>query len=131
MSGDNHIVRRLGFLLAILPHGCCVFAATSGLWAVSGRMPCHGDPLTYPTVELCGLVLALAVLLGAWRGKGALSLRWMAGLVLLAALSGATGAPLLSAILLSGLSKAGQGFLLLQATGCLMRTAGLDWKPCC
>lgn len=123
-------------LLALLPHGCCAVALLSGYWAVAPvRMPCHGDPLLYPVVELSGLCLACVCLWDYWRGGGGAPWRGLLALGLLALGARMGDLLVLEQVAMSALSKAGQGYLLLQLVGYLLRKAGwtkvLAFCPAC
>ncbi len=93
-------------------------------------MPCHGDPLLYPTAELGGLFLAALFLLALWKtGESAFQ-----GLLLVLVLTAScwfADLALPTGVLLSGVSKAGQGYLLLQSTVLLLRRSGLEMRGCC
>ena len=123
-------------LLALLPHGCCAVALFSGYWAVAPeQMSCHGDPLLYPVVELSGLSLACVCLWDYWRGGGGAPWRGLLALSLLALGSWSGDLVLLELVAMSALSKAGQGYLLLQLVSYLLRKAGwsqaLAFCPAC
>lgn len=120
-------------LMALLPHGCCAFALFSGYWAAATpRMVCHGEPIIYPAVELSGLLLACLCLFDFWRGGGGYPVRGLAALCLFALVSWLGQMTVTNQIALSALSKAGQGYLLLQAVGFLLRGVGWssDWGFC-
>ena len=84
-------------------------------------MACHGDPILYPAIELSGMFLAGLCLLDLWKGGGGYPYRGLLGLGLLALASWMGGATVMNQIALSGLSKAGQGYLLFQLTGFVLR----------
>ena len=119
------MARFLVPLMALLPHGCCVLALFTGYWGTAQRMECHGDPLLYPMLELSGMFLAGLCLLDLWKGGGGYPYRGLIGLCLLAFFSWAYGATVMNQIALSGLSKTGQGYLLFQLTGFVLRRCGL------
>lgn len=113
-------------LMALLPHGCCLFAASTGYWSVTTTPTCHqGPPTLYAAVELSGLLLALAVLLDAWRGGGGYPMRGVLLLAVVGIASTFTPYSLLQSVTLSALSKAGQGYLLILFTLYLLRSVGI------
>lgn len=113
-------------LMALLPHGCCLFAASTGYWSVTTTPTCHqGPPTLYAAVELSGLLLALAVLLDAWRGGGGYPMRGVLLLAVVGIASTFTPYSLLQSVTLSALSKAGQGYLLILFTLYLLRAVGI------
>lgn len=93
-------------------------------------MPCHGDPLLYPAAELGGLLLAILFLLTLWKtGEQAFG-----ALLFVLALTAAcwfSDLALPTQVLLSGVGKAGQGYVLLQSTVLLLRWSGLEARGCC
>lgn len=114
-------------LMAILPHGCCLFAASSGYWGATSASCHQGPPTLYATVELSGLLLALLVLLDAWRGANGFPMRGIIALALVGIGATFLPYPLLEQIALSALSKAGQGYLLIVFVLFVLRTFGI--KP--
>lgn len=123
--------RPLVLLLTLLPHGCCLLALASGYWSSTTTMPCHGDPRLYPAAELGGLLLAAAFLLALWR-VGPRALRALALALVVSCGFWLADLELPNQILLSAVSKASQGFILLQFTLWLLRRQG--WQAagrCC
>jgi hypothetical protein len=112
-------------MIALIPHGCCLFAFSTGYWGAATASPCHGTPILQPTVEIAGLALAALALFDSWRGGNGHPLRGLLLLIVAGLLAWTLQWTVLEQVALSALSKAGQGYFLLLVTWKLLQAARL------